>query len=132
MKIDHIGIATKSIERTAALYEQLGFRSSDTILDPIQGVRISFLSKENHPLLELVEPVDVSSPVMGILGKNGTTPYHTCYEVVELEKAIEDFRKMKFVPVTKPVPAIAFDGRKIVFLYHNDAGLIELVEEVKK
>ncbi len=82
-----------------------------------------------YPLLELVEPVSEKSPVRNILNKAGVSAYHFCYEVENLNDSIAELRKKKFMLLVKPVEAVAFDGRKICFLYHKDAGLIELLEK---
>ena len=78
MKFHHIGVAVKDISATAAVYVTGGYKQSDTIFDPIQNVNICWLTKENMPVVELLEPVDETSPVNKILEKNGVTPYHIC------------------------------------------------------
>lgn len=125
----HLGIATADIESTIELYRKLGFENSDIIYDPLQKVHICFLTKSNHPLLELVAPADESSPVNNILKKAGTSPYHSCYEVKSLEEAIAALRKQRFLLVVKPVPAVALANRRICFVYHPQIGLIELLEQ---
>lgn len=64
-----------------------------------------------------------------ILKNNGVTPYHVCYEVDSIEKSIFELRMLHFMPTSKInfAPAISEYG-KVVFLYHNDFGLIELFE----
>ena len=125
----HIGVATKSITSTSMIYVNAGFCHSDIIEDNIQGVKVSFLSKNEMPRIELVEPLKPDSPVNLILKKNGTTAYHFCYEVEDIFLAIEKLKENKFVALSKPVPAKAFDNRKICFLYNKDIGLIELLEK---
>jgi methylmalonyl-CoA/ethylmalonyl-CoA epimerase len=125
----HLGIATKEINNTITIYKNLGFEASPTIFDPIQNVNICFLKKLNHPLLELVAVVDEKSPVNNIINKVGTTPYHTCYEVENIEIGIKYLKKQRFVVIVSPVAAVAFNNRKICFLYQPDAGLIELLEK---
>ena len=125
----HIGIAVESIERTAALFMESGYKMTDIVFDPKQNVNISFLEKPETPLLELVEPVDENSPVRNILNKVGVSAYHFCYEVENLEDSIAQLRKKRFMLLVKPVEATAFSGRKICFLYHKDTGLIELLEK---
>ena len=125
----HVGIATKSIEKTALLYVEAGYRMQPTVFDPRQNVKISFLEKQGSPLLELVEPVDDTSPVCNIINKVGVSAYHFCYEVSNIEESIAQLKEKKFVLLVKPVEAVAFNGRKISFLYHQDTGLIELLEK---
>jgi len=129
MVFHHVGIAVQSIEETAKWYVGMGYSLTDTIEDPVQNVRIAFLKKDDSPLLELVQPVDKTSPVSNILKKLGVSAYHFCYETTELQKTIEDLENQDFKILVEPVEAIAFNYRKISFLYHLDIGLIELLEK---
>ena len=128
MKFHHIGLAVKDISATAAVYVAGGYKQSETIFDPEQNVNICWLTKEGMPVVELLEPVDETSPVNKTLEKNGVTPYHTCYIVDDIESAVKELRKMKYVIVSKPVEAVAIHGCKVSFLYNKNVGLIELVE----
>jgi methylmalonyl-CoA/ethylmalonyl-CoA epimerase len=129
MVFHHVGIAVHSIEETAKWYVGMGYRLTETIEDPVQNVRIAFLKREDSPLLELVQPVYNSSPVFNILKKVGVSAYHFCYETSDLQKTIEDLENQDFKILVEPVEAIAFNRRKISFLYHLDNGLIELLEK---
>lgn len=128
MKFHHIGVAVKSISATAAVYVAGGYQQSETLFDPEQNVNICWLTKEGMPVVELLEPVDDTSPVNNTLKKNGVTPYHTCYIVDDIEQAVGELKKMKYVVVSKPVEAVAIHGCKVCFLYNKNVGLIELVE----
>ena len=129
MKFHHIGVAVKDIAATASMYEKAGYGKSEVIFDPIQNVKICWLTKEGSPIVELVAPVNENSPVCNILEKSGVTPYHFCYVVDNIAEAVKELRKERYVPVGKPVEAVAFRGSKVCFLYHKDVGLVELVEE---
>jgi len=124
----HIGVAVRNIQETAAIYIDAGFCLSQTVFDNLQNVNIAFLQREGHPMLELVEPLDKSSPVYNILKKAGVSAYHFCYQVSQIGQTIEELESRDFKLIVEPVNAIAFNNRKICFLYHLDAGLIELLE----
>lgn len=124
----HVGIASEDMTKTSEQYLAAGYNMSAVIYDKVQQTNISFLYKEGSPLLELVEPEGDISPVRNIINKGGVTPYHFCYEVANLDDSIDQLRQKKYVLLVKPVEAIAFDGRKICFLFHKDIGLIELLE----
>ncbi|WP_297647024.1 VOC family protein [uncultured Treponema sp.] len=133
-KFHHIGIAVKEIEATSALYVNAGYKKSEDFLDSFQNVKICWLEKEGMPRCELLAPVDEKSPVVKTLEKNGVTPYHTCYEVEKIEEAIAELRKQRYVLVSASHEApgmMPFGGGKVAFLFHKDAGLIELVEICK-
>ena len=125
----HVGLAVESIGKTATLFMEAGYKMTSVIFDPIQNVNISFLEKIGSPLLELVEPVDEKSPVRNTLNKVGVSAYHLCYEVDNLNDSIAQLRPKKFMLLVKPVEAVAFNGRRICFLYHKETGLIELLEK---
>jgi methylmalonyl-CoA/ethylmalonyl-CoA epimerase len=141
-KFHHIGIAVRSIEQTAKMYLAAGFDMTEPMFEPIQNVRICFLAKINHcvgsksliindlqaTLYELIEPVDEQSPVNKTLEKCGVTPYHICYEVDNMDNAIDELKKQKYMLLQKPVPTVVMNGKKVCFLFHKDVGLIELVE----
>lgn len=128
MKFHHIGMAVKSIDATAALYKSAGYRMSEIVFDPIQNVDICWLTKEGAPIVELLAPVDETSPVCKTLEKNGVTPYHCCYVVDNIDEAVKELRKERYVLTNKPVPAVAFRGGSVCFLYNKNMGLVELVE----
>lgn len=127
-RFHHIGMAVFDIVATAKCYESAGYLRSITFFDPIQNVDICWLTKAGEPMIELLAPVDDNSPVNGVLAKNGVGPYHCCYEVNNLEEAILELKKMRFILVSKPSPAVAIRNYHVAFLYHKNVGLIELVE----
>jgi methylmalonyl-CoA/ethylmalonyl-CoA epimerase len=130
MTFHHIGVATADIEKSIAIYQKMDYtwQSELVFTDTIQRVKLAFLEKKGMPLVELVAPIDETSPIHKILQKNGTIPYHTCYEVDNIEESIKHLKTLRFVPTTKPVPAIAFDNRLICFLYQPHFGIVELLQ----
>lgn len=129
MKFHHIGIATKSINKTSKYYLEVGYNMSKQIFDPVQKVNIVFLSKKSMPMIELLEPACEDSPVCKILLKSGVGPYHICYQVKDIDFAIDELKKKKYISLFNPVEAIALSMKKICFLFNKNIGLIELVEE---
>lgn len=127
-KFDHIGVAVPELEPTAEVYKAVGYTQTEPVLDPNQNVNICFLHKEGMPTVELLAPHDITSPVQQTLDKMGVTPYHTCYAVDDIDAAILELRRMRYIVVRKPEPAIAFDNRRVCFLYNKSVGLIEIVE----
>jgi methylmalonyl-CoA/ethylmalonyl-CoA epimerase len=130
MIFHHIGVATNNITLTAKQYSIFGYEIfSEIIFDPIQNVYIAFLEKEGFPRVELVAPVNENSPILNTINKNGTIPYHFCYEVDNIEEEVIKLKKLKFILISKIVPAVAFENRLVCFLYNKDAGLIELLNK---
>ena len=68
-KFHHLGVAVKDISKSAPIYKDGGYNVSDIIYDPVQNVNICWLTKETMPTVELLAPVDESSPICKILEK---------------------------------------------------------------
>jgi len=87
-KINHIGIAVKSIDETLPFYrDQLGmaFKGSEEVAE--QKVRVAML-QVGESKIELLEPTAEDSPVAKFLEKNGPGVHHVAYEVADIETAI--------------------------------------------
>ena len=134
LKIHHLGIAVANMDVSLAFYQDvLGYLlASEMFDDPIQRVRVCFLKQKSEAnfQVELIEPLNSTSPVNGYLSK-ATGAYHICYEVTAIEKALEELRSKKCIVVSLPVPAVAFQGRKIAWCVTPTKHLVELVEAKK-
>lgn len=131
MRFHHIGYAVADIqsyveEFLAPLFAPL--HVTEKVSDPIQQVSVCFAEMPGGVLIELVEPLGDKSPVHSVIGSRRGGLYHLCYEVDDLDAELARFRRMRCLPLGKPVPAVAFDGRRIVFLITPQRDLIELVE----
>lgn len=129
ISINHIGYAVRDINKTAQLYLNAGWSLSTIYEEEVQRTKIAFLTKEGFPTIELVAPLheDEPSPVDNFLSKIGPTTYHVCYDVDDIEEAVEDLFDEGFKPLFMPVESVAMDNHQICYLYHVDVGLIELV-----
>lgn len=127
----HVGIACRDISKTSAFYQSMGYTVHPVIPDPLQHVNVCFMEKEGAPRVELLEPLDEKSPVLRTLDAVGVSPYHMCYEVQDIQEAIVQLRKQRFMLVNGPVPACALENRNIAFMFNKNSGLIELVEAFK-
>lgn len=125
----HIGTAVTSIEKTKQFYISMGYVVSDVVIEPVQKVYVAYARKNGFPTIEMLEPLDETSPVKGILKKNGNTPYHICYAVDNLQTAINEMRKEGFRPLGKPVPGHGLDDALMVFLYNINYGLIQIMQK---
>jgi methylmalonyl-CoA/ethylmalonyl-CoA epimerase len=114
----HIGYAVRQIADVDS--------SLHIFEDPIQGVRVAF--QEVHGvLLEYVEPMNKDSPINKYLELRHSV-YHTCFEVVDLQSAIDNARRHGMFLLRRPKPAIAFGGRFIAWVTHPHLGLFELLQ----
>jgi methylmalonyl-CoA/ethylmalonyl-CoA epimerase len=131
-KLLHIGVAVPSLDTTAeALSSLFGYRVvSGPFDDPIQKVRVNFLAQSNKDAaeIELIAPLSEDSPIQSMLAKNGGGAYHLCFETSDLEAALDHAKKNGCIVVSTPVPAVAFQGRRIAWIYTRSRQLFELVE----
>lgn len=129
MKIDHIGYAVKRIDRAITAFLKLGFEFEPVIDDTDRNVKLAFGNKDGYRI-ELVAPLDKKqeSPVDQYLSNAVGTPYHICYESENLDAEIDELVKQGFKVVIEPRPAVAFGGRRVVFMMSIGFGLMEIVE----
>lgn len=128
----HVGVAVADLEQALKFYSTaFGFQIvSGPFEDPIQKVKLCFLGEPGKTLgnLELISPLTPDSPVNGYLAK-GIGAYHICYEVAELAAALAQLRAEGCLVISKPVPAVAFGGRKIAWCFTPTNQLVELLEQ---
>jgi len=105
--------------------------SGEIIEDASQDVRVAFLRTpgcDSDLLIELVEPLSAKSPVQNYL-KRGVTLYHLCYEVQSLQSELEASRAMDALVVRAALPAPAFNGRLIAWIYTRERLLVEYLQK---
>ena len=129
MTIHHIGYLVKKLERARLAFEALGYGvEQETIRDEFRKVDIVFLSKDGYRI-ELVSPYAPDSVVSGLIARTGNAPYHVCYEVDDLDAALERLRDARYVVSSEPAPAPACGGARVAFLVHPYLGMVELLEK---
>lgn len=128
-KLDHIGIAVKSIESAARIYEALGLSIGHVETVETQKVKTAFLSVGDSNL-ELLEPTGPDSTVAKFIEKRGEGIHHICLRVDDIETHVERLKAEGFRLINEhPVPGA--HGCRVAFL-HPSAGngvLIELSEK---
>ena len=131
----HIGFVVASIQDSVDGFLQALQATWDGVIfhDPNQVVRVTFLSstRPGNPVVELVEPAGEKSPVIPFL-KRGGGLHHLCYEVDDLEEQLRISREQRGLVVRSPLPAVAFEGRRIAWVYTKNKLLVEYLERRKK
>lgn len=133
MEFDHVGIAVKNIEEyfQSLLHSVLGMNElSEIVIDPIQNCKIAFATSSNGVRLELIEPLNEESPVNQILKKKKGGLYHMCFVANNFDEDVKHCLANKFIALSKPQPAIAFNNRRVIFFSTPTFEIIELVEEI--
>jgi methylmalonyl-CoA/ethylmalonyl-CoA epimerase len=130
LKIDHLGIAVRSLDQATAAWEALGFRVEATRDVPTEKVRVAFLPV-GESSLELLEPTDPSSTVARFLEKRSGL-HHVCVLVDDLDAALAGM-KAKGVPLLDEAPRVGAGGCRVAFVHPKGAAgvLLELKEREK-
>jgi catechol 2,3-dioxygenase-like lactoylglutathione lyase family enzyme len=126
VKIHHTGIIVDSIEKSIAIYNQLGYKQTTEIfLDEIQYVRVVFLiSDDLTQTIELIESRGDMSAIHNF--KKGL--HHICYDTSDVQDYVEYFKALKIGKIfTKPIVAPAINNRFVVFALLNNGIFIELI-----
>lgn len=129
MNIHHIGYLVKKGPKAQAAFEALGYIAvGEWTHDEIRKVDILFLQKDGYRI-ELVSPYAPDSVVSGLIRTYKNAPYHLCYEAENFEKELAELEGNGYIRIDEPTPAPAIGGRRVVFLMHPAAGMLELLEE---
>jgi methylmalonyl-CoA/ethylmalonyl-CoA epimerase len=131
-KLLHVGVAVPSLGPATELMSDLfGYKVvSGPFDDPIQKVSVNFLGKSDADVaeIELIAPGSDDSPIRSMLAKDGGGAYHLCFETSDIDGALVHAKKKGCIIVSLPVPAVAFQGRRIAWIYTRSRQLFELVE----
>jgi methylmalonyl-CoA/ethylmalonyl-CoA epimerase len=133
MKIDHLGIAVRSISDSLRFYrEALGFELSGTEEVNDQGVRVALLPV-GESRIELLEPFSEDTPVGRFIARRGEGLHHICYEVDDLASKLADLGS-RGVRLLEGYPRRGAEGKLVAFLHPSSAHgvLVELVEKMER
>jgi len=133
-RLNHVGVATPSIEASVARYRET--MGAEVVRDPFdlpaQGVRVCFVDTPNSQI-ELIEPLGTDSPILKFLERNPEGgQHHVCFEVPDIETARTWFETQgcRILGPTR----IGAHGTPIFFLHPKDMGgvLTEIMESPKQ
>jgi len=129
-RLNHVGVATPSIENSIALYRDLlGATRIHAPFDlPPQGVRVCFVDTPNSQI-ELIEPLGEASPLHNFLAKNPAGgQHHVCFEVPDIHAAKAEMEAKGARVLGEP--RIGAHGTLVIFVHPRDMGgvLVELME----
>ena len=126
-RIAHIGVAVENLADALAFYRDvLGLdpRAAESA-DGATIVSLPF----GGPEVELLEPTTPDGPIARFLAKRGPGIHHVCYEVTDLDAALDRCRAAGY-RLVDDTPRTGAHGRRIAFVHpKSTAGiLIELTE----
>ncbi|MDA3131163.1 methylmalonyl-CoA epimerase [Aliibacillus thermotolerans] len=129
-KIDHIGIAVKSIEEHVPFYEnvlKLPLLRTEEVAS--QKVKVAFIGI-GESKIELLEPLDESSPIAKFLEKKGEGIHHVALGVTDIESRLKEIQKDGIQAIDER-PKKGAGGADVAFLHPKSTGrvLFELCEK---
>lgn len=128
MKIDHIGIATRSFSDAGIWHDALGLESihAEEVAD--QGVRVKMLPI-GESRIELLEPLSSDSAIAKFLEKRGPGIHHIAVRVDDIEAALLRF-KSQGARLIDETPRVGAGGCLVAFVHPSSANgvLLELVQ----
>jgi methylmalonyl-CoA/ethylmalonyl-CoA epimerase len=135
-RLNHIGVATPSIEASVALYRDLLGATSigEKFLMEEQGVWVCFVDLPNSQI-ELIEPAGEKSPLINFLAKNPAGgQHHVCFEVPDIIAARDDMVAKGATVLNDGKPRIGAHGTPVIFVHPKNTGgvLVELMETPKE
>jgi methylmalonyl-CoA/ethylmalonyl-CoA epimerase len=129
MKIDHIGIATRSIEEALGFWrDALGLEVKHTETVAEQGVNVAMLPV-GEPRVELLEPTGPDTPVAKFLEKRGPGIHHVAVRVADIRAALARL-KAGGARLIDEEPRRGAGDCLVAFVHPTSSGgvLLELVE----
>ena len=129
LKIDHLGIAVRSIDEAKKLYQDtLGLRFEGAETVPEQKVTTAFFPVGESEV-ELLESTASDGPIARYLEKKGEGIQHVAFRVENLEAALQELKE-KGIRLIDEKPRIGAGGARIAFLHPKSTNgvLVELCE----
>jgi methylmalonyl-CoA/ethylmalonyl-CoA epimerase len=130
-KIEHIGIAVKSLEKSNELFASL-FGKPHYKVEEVksENVKTSFF-KSGPNKIELLEATNPESPIAKFIDKKGEGIHHIAFAVSDINSEIKRLQKEGFTILNK-VPKKGADNKLVVFLHPKSTNgvLIELCQEI--
>jgi methylmalonyl-CoA/ethylmalonyl-CoA epimerase len=130
MKLEHIGIAVKSLGFSDELFAKLlGKESYKKETVEREGVVTSFY-ETGESKIELLEASNPESPISKFIDKKGEGIHHLAFGVENIVKEVERLKKEGFQFISEE-PKEGADNKLVVFLHPKSTNgvLVELCQE---
>jgi methylmalonyl-CoA epimerase len=128
LKIDHLGVAVRSLDQALRFYEQLGFTVS--LRETVQHEKVNVaMLPAGGPRIELLEATDPDSVIGKFIEKRGEGLHHVAVKVPDLDAAVQRLKAGGSRLLNDPRPGAG--GHLYVFVHPSSTGgvLLELIQE---
>ena len=129
-KVEHIGIAVKSLAYSLPLFEKLmnsPCYKTETVSS--EKVNTAFF-QTGDTKIELLESTDPEGVIARFIAKKGEGVHHIAFEVADIETEMQRLKNEGFVLLNE-TPKPGADNKLVCFLHPKDTNgvLVELVME---
>ena len=133
LKVEHIGIAVKSLALAIPTYEKLlhvDCYKTESVAS--ENVNTAFF-KQGETKIELLESVAVESAIAKFIDKRGEGLHHIAFEVKDINAEMRRLQEEGFTLINEQ-PKKGADNKLVCFLHPKDTNgvLIELCQEIRK
>ncbi|MCG8318872.1 MAG: methylmalonyl-CoA epimerase [Cytophagales bacterium] len=132
LKIEHIGIAVKSLEHSNELFSKL-FGKTHYKVEGVEseGVKTSFFALKDSKI-ELLEATGEDSPIAKFIEKKGEGIHHIAFEVADINAEMSRLRDQGF-KVLNETPKKGADNKLVCFLHPKSSNgvLVGLCQEIR-
>ena len=132
LKIEHIGIAVKSLENSNELFGKL-FGKPHYKVEGVEseGVKTSFFELKDTKI-ELLEATGEDSPIAKFIDKKGEGIHHIAFEVADINEEMSRLSALGF-KILNETPKKGADNKLVCFLHPKSSNgvLVELCQEIK-
>ncbi|MDB0600457.1 methylmalonyl-CoA epimerase [Tenacibaculum maritimum] len=131
-KIEHIGIAVKSITSSNQLFASLFGKAHYKIEEVLsEGVKTSFFEVGPNKI-ELLEATNPESPIAKFIEKKGEGIHHIAFAVDDIQAEIKRLQREGFTVLNKK-PKKGADNKLVAFLHPKTTNgvLVELCQDIK-
>lgn len=127
-KIDHVGIAVKSLDEAVKTYEALGFEVEEIEEVEEQKVKVAMLPV-GESRIELLEATSPDSAIAKFIDSRGEGIHHIAINVENIEEALKKAKEAGLRLIDEK-PRIGAGGKKVAFVHPKSTHgvLLEFVE----
>ena len=132
LKVEHIGIAVKTLAESVPLFEKLlNSQSYKTEVVESEKVNTAFF-KTRDTKIELLESIDENGVISRFIDKKGEGLHHIAFEVENIESEMERLKNEGFI-LLNDKPKKGADNKLICFLHPKNTNgvLVELCQEIR-
>jgi len=131
-KVEHIGIAVKSLSASVPLFEKL-LNTTCYKTEPVESEKVNTaFFQTGETKIELLESTEEDGVISRFIEKKGEGIHHIAFEVNDIHKEMDRLKKEGFA-LLNDAPKKGADNKLVCFLHpkSTNAVLIEICQSIK-